>query len=271
MQKKYFFFDIDGTLTNDNPGGIILPSTLTTIRKLEENGHFVAIATGRSQSMAMEFANQIGIKNLVHDGGNGLTLNGKIVYIHPLDHDWALDIIHECLAKDIPFFVAIDNSYQRYARDHGMEKTDAHLSALLRFMSTQSWILTHCREIHKIFIGLAEGEEDRLVSIHLNGGYMRYEPTQIVIEPGDKVKGIRDMMAYLQAPFEDVVVFGDGKKRCLHDSGSSFIDCDGKRHRRGQASSQLCDEKLSGRWDCLCLSTLWLDRWMGGIGDVPDL
>ena len=38
MQKKYFFFDIDGTLTNDNPGGIILPSTLTTIRKLEENG-----------------------------------------------------------------------------------------------------------------------------------------------------------------------------------------------------------------------------------------
>ncbi len=211
MQKKYFFFDIDGTLTNDNPGGIILPSTLTTIRKLEENGHFVAIATGRSQSMAMEFANQIGIKNLVHDGGNGLTLNGKIVYIHPLDHDWALDIIHECLAKDIPFFVAIDNSYQRYARDHGMEKTDAHLSELFTIHVDPELDFDTLPEIHKIFIGLAEGEEDRLVSIHLNGGYMRYEPTQIVIEPGDKVKGIRDMMAYLQAPFEDVVVFGDGK------------------------------------------------------------
>ena len=26
--KKFFFFDIDGTLTNDNPGGIVLPSTL---------------------------------------------------------------------------------------------------------------------------------------------------------------------------------------------------------------------------------------------------
>ena len=80
MRKKYFFFDIDGTLTNANPGGIILPLTFATIQKLEENGHFVAIATGRSQSMAMDFANQIGIKNLVHDGGNGLTIDGKVVY-----------------------------------------------------------------------------------------------------------------------------------------------------------------------------------------------
>ena len=45
--KKFFFFDIDGTLTNDNPGGIVLPSTFKTLDKLRANGHFVAIATGR--------------------------------------------------------------------------------------------------------------------------------------------------------------------------------------------------------------------------------
>lgn len=43
--RKYFFFDIDGTLTNSNPGGIILPSTFETLDKLRKNGHFVAIAT----------------------------------------------------------------------------------------------------------------------------------------------------------------------------------------------------------------------------------
>ena len=47
MHKKYFFFDIDGTLTTKNPGGEVLPSTLNTIKQLKENGHFVAIATGR--------------------------------------------------------------------------------------------------------------------------------------------------------------------------------------------------------------------------------
>ena len=41
--RKYFFFDIDGTLTNSNPGGIILPSTFETLDKLRKNGHFNSI------------------------------------------------------------------------------------------------------------------------------------------------------------------------------------------------------------------------------------
>ena len=45
MERKYIFFDIDGTLLDDNPGGKILESTYRTLDKLKENGHFVAIAT----------------------------------------------------------------------------------------------------------------------------------------------------------------------------------------------------------------------------------
>ena len=54
MTKKYFFFDVDGTLTTQNPGGTILPSTLKTLEKLKENGHFVALATGRSYLYALD-------------------------------------------------------------------------------------------------------------------------------------------------------------------------------------------------------------------------
>ena len=36
MTKKYFFFDVDGTLTTQNPGGTILPSTLKTLEKLTD-------------------------------------------------------------------------------------------------------------------------------------------------------------------------------------------------------------------------------------------
>ncbi len=45
--KKYFFFDIDGTLI-DIQTGIPVPSALETIKKLQDKGHFVAIATGRA-------------------------------------------------------------------------------------------------------------------------------------------------------------------------------------------------------------------------------
>ena len=33
MERKYIFFDIDGTLLDDNPGGKILESTYRTLDK----------------------------------------------------------------------------------------------------------------------------------------------------------------------------------------------------------------------------------------------
>ena len=45
MKKKYFFFDIDGTLT-DRATGNIVPSAILAVQKLKEAGHFVAINTG---------------------------------------------------------------------------------------------------------------------------------------------------------------------------------------------------------------------------------
>ena len=47
MKKKYMFFDIDGTLT-DNETKKIVPSAQKTLDRLQEAGHFVAIATGRA-------------------------------------------------------------------------------------------------------------------------------------------------------------------------------------------------------------------------------
>jgi HAD superfamily hydrolase (TIGR01484 family) len=55
MKRKYFFFDIDGTLAVGQPGRQYIPeSTKYTLEKLKEAGHFVAIATGRSYAMAKE-------------------------------------------------------------------------------------------------------------------------------------------------------------------------------------------------------------------------
>jgi len=47
MNKKFIFFDIDGTLTIKNTGEVV-PSVIDTIKQLKANGHFVAIATGRA-------------------------------------------------------------------------------------------------------------------------------------------------------------------------------------------------------------------------------
>ena len=51
MNKKYFFFDIDGTLT-DRKTGKIVPSAQVALNELQKAGHFVAIATGRAHYKA---------------------------------------------------------------------------------------------------------------------------------------------------------------------------------------------------------------------------
>ena len=77
--KKYFFFDIDGTLTTpltaDYP-----ESTREAVKELIRRGHFVSLATGRMQADALEVARTLGISALVSDGGNAVTIDGKILY-----------------------------------------------------------------------------------------------------------------------------------------------------------------------------------------------
>ena len=64
MKRKFFFFDIDGTLAVGTPGNQYVPeSTKIAISKLKEAGHFVAIATGRSYAMAVEHLSLIHICN----------------------------------------------------------------------------------------------------------------------------------------------------------------------------------------------------------------
>lgn len=100
MDKKYFFFDIDGTLAVGMPGNQYIPdSTKLALKKLEENGHFIAIATGRSYAMAYDYMKELGFKNMVSDGGNGITINEQLIEIKPLDKEKCLALIEECNEK----------------------------------------------------------------------------------------------------------------------------------------------------------------------------
>lgn len=91
MTKKYFFFDIDGTL-GLGISSIIPADTLYCLRRLVQEGHFIAIASGRLQHDTQTFADRYGIPAVVADGGNSLSLDGKILEMTglPLDNCKAL-------------------------------------------------------------------------------------------------------------------------------------------------------------------------------------
>ena len=103
--KRYFFFDIDGTLTS--PLTACVPEdSKEAIRQLQAKGNFVALATGRLQCDAYHIAQQLGIRSVVSDGGNGLTIDGSLMK-SPLDACYAfLDDLDD---SQYPWAITIDN------------------------------------------------------------------------------------------------------------------------------------------------------------------
>lgn len=204
MEKKYIFFDIDGTLTNQNPGGIVLESTKKTLQKLRDNGHFVAIATGRGEHFAKPFAIENGFLNMVSDGGNGVTLNGEIQWIKPLDRQLSKGIIDELLDKNITFACQIDNEQVLYSCSKVIYSSEMP-HTIKEIDSFQD-----VKDIYKIFIKCTLEQEASLQRVH-DLGYVRYHETDIIVEPLDKFIGIQDVIKHYHADLKDVVVFGDGK------------------------------------------------------------
>lgn len=85
---KYIFFDI--VELDDNTTGKIVPSAQEALDKLQENGNFVAIATGRAYYKAKNFLKEVGLNNMVCNGGNGLVINHQLVKNAPMDRQKAI-------------------------------------------------------------------------------------------------------------------------------------------------------------------------------------
>jgi len=205
--KKYFFFDYDGTLTAGPPTGEIPESAIKTLNLLSKNGHFVAVATGRIQCDAYERCEKIGIRNLVSDGGNGLTINGELIYLESLDIPLSIKLLDELEEKNISWAVTCENSRTRYSKTDSFtrEIKDTYMTTVIR----PELDYRKMDQLYKVFISCDQEtqKEIRLLDSLPN---VRFSPNCLFVEPDDKAAGIVKMVQHFKASHEDVVVFGDG-------------------------------------------------------------
>ena len=207
VKKKYLFFDIDGTLVAGGYSASYVPeSTRLALDKLKQAGHFLALATGRSQAMAYDFMEKLDIDNMVSDGGYGLTLNGKLIRILPLDKVKACELIDECQKKGFPWGITVANEKCRYTNDERFMKhtDDTYISTIVKEnLDPRSF-----EKIYKVCIACLPGEEKQLEKLK-KLPWCRFHHEYIFVEPADKAGGIKMVMDHLGAPYEDVIVFGD--------------------------------------------------------------
>ena len=109
-RKRYLFFDIDGTLAAGGYGNTYVPaSAQRALEKCRAAGHFLCIATGRLQSMAVDYMHELGFKNMVSDGGYGITIDDVFYGITPLPKEKIVRLVDECKEKGMPWALQIGN------------------------------------------------------------------------------------------------------------------------------------------------------------------
>ncbi len=206
---KYFFFDIDGTLTNIHTGQLV-QSGLDTLRELEQRGHFVAICTGRAYYKTMAIAQKTEIHNFVANGGAALIVNDRLVKNSPLDREKALTIIHELDDLGYGILVAPNDSTDVLMKDHRFLEQFGERKEATNYIYDPDLDFDQIQDIYKFYVSMPEKDEHLLKSRDLLG-HIRMGDDYFWYQHDRKDQGIIDMMGYLKGDLKDVVVFGDGE------------------------------------------------------------
>lgn len=204
---KYLFFDIDGTLVDENKK--MPESTQNTLKKLKENGHFIAIATSRPYVLTYQQANSLNIENYVCDGGDGIVINNEIIEILPLNLKDTLSLAKECLDHQLPIATSIDTTNYRYSKDGLFIKYNSSLADAFDFITKPDFNVLEAKAIHKMCIHVTK-EQEYLIPGLMKVPHYRISETCILVEAIDKYRGIIRMLELLGGNLQDVIVFGDG-------------------------------------------------------------
>lgn len=209
MEKKFFFFDIDNTLLVW-PKGVVPQSAIDCIGELKAAGHFVAIASGRLQVDAANYAKMVGMDDFVADGGYSITIDNKIVEMAGLDLDKCFAFLAHLEEKKIPWAICPYNEMVRYSPYEVMNEKlvdcDYYKSVVDKDFDYRS-----VKAIYKIYVNITEPEAVELGLDKWGLPHVAYGAHCLLYEPIDKAKGIKRVMDYYGAPYSSVVTFGDGR------------------------------------------------------------
>lgn len=208
--KSIVFFDIDGTLYNSEKE---LPdSTKESIASLKEDGHIVAIATGRAPFMYEDLRKELGIDTFVSLNGQYVVVEDEVIYTNPMDKHNLEEITLAANANDHPV-VHLDHEDMLADMPEHDYVTEGISTLKLGRMPGHDPNYHVNRDIYQTLLFCPENEEQQYYEeFGQKFKFIRWHPVSMDVTPktGSKAEGIGKVIDKLGVADDRQFAFGDG-------------------------------------------------------------
>ena len=227
--KKAVFFDVDGTLFDVSNGMMTMSDkTKTTIRQLQDAGHYTFIASGRPFAFLDKEITEFGFDGYVLMNGAAVIMGDQVLYKKPLDKAYVASTCKTCDAHQVeyilqgtkhvylkPAFKQLDDFYEdieiaknRFVYDFNAADLDVYK---MEFISKNEQGLGICMSFVNDKMEFMTDPRHKL-------NFELYAKTET------KATGIQRALQSLNIPLENSYAFGDGKndKEMLAAVGCGF-------------------------------------------------
>lgn len=206
--SKILFFDIDGTLLNSKKE---IPSkTKEAIQLARQNGHTIAIATGRAPFMFKEILQELAIDTYVSLNGQVVVYNNKIVDHHPIDKN-SLKKLVDTATKNNHSMVFLDENQMVSNKldDFKIEKSLGSLKFPYPSLREDFYLTNN---VYQALIFAGSQEEAMYRKKFEEFHFLRWHEHSFDVVPTDasKARGILKLADLIGFKMEDVFAFGDG-------------------------------------------------------------
>jgi Cof subfamily protein (haloacid dehalogenase superfamily) len=206
--SKIVFFDIDGTLLDHDKK---LPeSTKLAIKTLQDNGTYVAIATGRAPFMFKNLREELGINTFVSFNGQYVVFEDEVIYQNPLATDELESLFAVSEKNGHPLIFMNNQTMKASVRHH--EHIETSLGSLNFPHPEEDKEFFKNNPVFQALIFCDENQEKPYVSNYPGFKFVRWHPvsTDVVPANGSKAVGIQHLIKRLGFNLKDVYAFGDG-------------------------------------------------------------